>query len=575
MAEPPRLDDTVPPPDTEPAVPYPEPLLARGSPLRLSLVWLVPLGALVVGIYLVLSSLLSAGPDIVIELGSAEGLEAGRSELRYKEVVVGRVTEVALSENRESVLISASLNKSVAELAVEDTRFWVVRPRIGTAGVSGLDTLLSGSYIGVDAGVSNVERNRFVGLETPPFPLRGEPGRSFVLSAKDLGSLEVGSPVYYRRARVGRVVDYALDPALDELEVRVFIESPFESLVTPRSRFWNASGVELAFDAGGLTVSAQTIASVVAGGVAFATPEGEPAALPAVEGERFDLFGTRKAAMSPPDGEPMRVRMVFDQSLRGLTVGAPVDLLGVELGTVRSVTLQHDEDTRGFALEVIAEIFPVRLGNVRRAFEAPPKAGASADNLLLASLVDAGVRAQVRTGNLLTGQLYVALDFVARAKKAEFDTTAAVPTLPSVPGTLADVQPQLAEIVASIGKVRFGEIGASLQATLANANTASATLTETLASARQAIERLSPEAQQALGDVRETLASAQSTLEGLEQNLAQPDAPLQRNANEALEELRRAARSLRVLTDYLQQHPESLLRGNRAAPPPGATEGSR
>jgi paraquat-inducible protein B len=199
----------------------------------------------------------------------------------------------------------------------------------------------------------------------------------------------------------------------------------------------------------------------------------------------------------------------------------------------------------------------------------------SADHLLLKSLVDAGVRAQVRTGNLLTGQLYVALDFIPRTAHASFDANAEMPTLPSVPGTLSDVQPQLAEIVASIGKVRFDEIGASLQTTLANANSASASLTETLGAARRAIEQLSPEAQQALGEVRNTLASAQSTLEGLDRNLAQPEAPLQRHANEALAELRRAARALRVLADYLQQHPESLLRGKPAAPPPGSDEAPR
>jgi paraquat-inducible protein B len=574
VAEPPRLEDRVPPPDGERAAPYPEPLVAPRSPLRLSLVWLVPIGALIVGLYLVVSSLLRAGPEIVIELRSAEGLQAGRSELRYKEVVVGRVSEVALSEDRESVHVTATLNKSVAELAVEDTRFWVVRPRIGTAGVSGLDTLLSGAYIGVDAGVSKKARRRFVGLDTPPFPLHGEPGRSFVLSAEDLGSLEVGSPVYYRRTRVGRVVDYKLDAGRDRVDVQVFIESPNEVLVSGRSRFWNASGIDLAFDAGGLTVNAQTIASVVAGGVAFASPEGAPSGTPAGEGARFELFATRKEALSPPDGEPMRVRMEFNQSLRGLVVGAPVDLLGVELGTVRSVVLQHNERTGRFALEVIAEIYPLRLGNVRRAFDAPPGAWASPDHLLLKSLVDAGVRAQVRTGNLLTGQLYVALDFVPRAAPARFDAQAPVPTLPTVPGTLADVQPQLAEIVAKIGKVPFDEIGVNLQATLANANAASMTLTETLGSAREAIEQLSPEAQKALVGVRDTLASAQSTLEALDRNLAQPDAPLQRNANEALAELRRAARALRVLADYLQQHPESLLRGNRAAPPPGP-EGTR
>ena len=188
-----------------------EPVIVRASRLRLSLVWIVPLVALAVGAILVVRTVLQTGPLITITFRSAEGLEPGRTEVRYKEVAIGRVASVGLSPDRGRVLVRVRLNKSVAELAVADTKFWIVRPRIGTAGISGLGTLLSGAYIGVDAGESTEEEKFFTGLEAPPFVLRGEPGRNFALDATELGSLDFGSPVFYRRTRVGRVVGYNLN----------------------------------------------------------------------------------------------------------------------------------------------------------------------------------------------------------------------------------------------------------------------------------------------------------------------------------------------------------------------------
>ena len=561
-------------PQRAPQPVLPEPVLARQNRLHLSLVWIVPIVAVLVGAVLVVRSLLQAGPQITIEFRSAEGLEPGRTEVRFKEVVVGRVKSVALGPDRQKVLVTATLERSVKSIAVEDTRFWVVRPRIGTGGVSGLGTLLSGAYIAVDAGASDEARTEFVGLDQPPLVLRGEPGRSFVLQANDLGSLDVGSPVYHRRVRVGRVVGYALAANGRALDIRVFVEAPFENLVTQRTRFWHASGVDLQFSAGGLTLNTQSLASVLAGGIAFGAPPDAQAGAPAPSGQRYKLFDQQRQALAPDDGEPIRVRMVFNQSLRGLVEGAPIDLLGVEVGTVRSVSLLADPVTRTLPVEVLADIFPPRLGAMRERFLA--RAAGRTDRMLLNRLVERGLRAQVRTGSLLTGGLYIALEFTPKASKASLDMDAAVLTVPTVPGALVDVQPQVAEIVARLSRVRFDEIGADLQNALKAVSAATTSLQATLASADSSLKQLTPEAQAAIGDMRQalvtanqTLASAQAALRSAEVNLTDSQAPLQRNANQALAELQRAAQSLRVLADYLQRHPETLLRGKPEDPPPG------
>lgn len=543
----------------------PEPEVAPRRHWRVSLVWLVPIVAIIAGTVLGVRTWLGTGPTVTITFRTAEGLDAGRTEVRYKEVVVGRVVRVGLTEDRQHVVATVSLDAAAGDMAVEDTRFWVVRPRIGAAGISGLGTLLSGAYIGVDAGVSEKSQRKFTGLEAPPFVLRGEPGKSFVLDAPQLGSLEVGSPVYYRRARVGRVVGHALDPVKDALTVTVFVEAPYDQLVSTDSRFWNASGVDLALDANGLTVNTESLATLISGGVGFQNPPGAASAPRAADGAHFRLYRDRRTALRPPDGPRMRVRMVFEQSIHGLAVDAPVELLGFEIGTVEAVTLGHDPQRKTFPVEVLADIYPQRLGRLRQAL-----VGNAGDAAFMQRLVENGLRAQLRNGNLLTGQIYVALDFVPQAPKASVADGDGRPlTLPTAPGGLQDMQQQIAEIVKRLGKVKFDEIGTDLQALLKSARGSSDTLQKTLANANATIDRLTPEAQAALAQVRDTLKSAQATLDNLDRNVARGDAPLQRNAAQTLTELQRAARALRVLSDYLQQHPESLLRGKPPDPEPG------
>lgn len=512
-----------------------------------SLVWLVPIVALAVGVALLIRAVLSTGPQVTIDFHSANGLRPGKTEVRYKEVVVGRVEAVTLSEKRDHVQATVRLDRSVSNIAVDDTRFWVVRPRIDTAGVSGIETLFSGAYIGVDAGESTKQRRHFTGLENPPFVLRGEPGRGFVLRTDDLGSLDVGSPILYKRNRVGRVVGYNLDPLIDELSVQIFIEAPYDKLVNPQTRFWNASGVEVSLNSSGLKVDTQTLASVISGGISFERPQGTQGLPQASDGTRFKLFTDRKAALAPPDGPPLRVRMVFDQSVRGLDIDAPVDFLGIEIGAIKAIRLDYDGKRKRFPVEVEAEIYPTRLGAVRDSMRQEGDDDKRRDTTLLQRLVQNGLRAQARTGNLLTGQMYVALDFPGKVSKAELDTSTAIPAVPTVPGTLSDVQPQIAEIVAKVNKVPFDEIGRNLN--------------DTLSQARMAIEQLRPEAQASLADVRRTLQSVQETLQRADRSLFDSSAPIQRNAEQTLVDLQRAAQSLRVLTDYLQRHPESLLRG--------------
>jgi paraquat-inducible protein B len=514
-----------------------------------SLVWLIPIIAAIVGLTLVAKVLVDRGPVVTVSFRSAEGLEAGKTKVKYKDVDIGQVQSIKLGEDRAHVLVSIQLTKEASGFDAEDTRYWVVRPRIAASGISGLGTLFSGAYIGVDAGASSETKKEFVGLEQPPIVTRDASGRQFVLHADDLGSLDIGTPVFYRRIKVGQVMAYDLDSDGRGVTLRIFINSPYDKFITQDTRFWHASGFDMELNASGFKLRTQALSTVVLGGIAFRDGNEELRSPPAKEGSEFQLAEDENAALKEPDGAPQTVLLYFDQSLRGLQPGATVDFRGVVLGEVKTIGIEYDRAKGEFRMPVVVQIYPDRLG---RRFSEEMSSSRSSPAERLKFMVKRGLRAQLRNGNLLTGQLYVAIDFFPKAKPVQLDTAKLPLELPTIPGSLDEIQSQLADIAAKLSKVPFDEIGHDLQTTIK-------TLNKTLTTAEQTAARinndLAPEMTAAMKDARKTLNAAERTLSD--------DAPLQQDIRQTMQELSRAAASIRILTDYLQQHPESLIRGKQ------------
>ena len=546
--------------ETKPSIgdDLPEPVVRRRR-VNASLIWLVPVIAALVGLSLVINAWMQRGPDITISFQTAEGLEPGKTVVKYKDVVIGKVTTIRLAPDHHRVIVKVDLEKSVSDIAVSDTRFWVVRPRIGLGGVSGIDTLLSGSFIGVDVGDSKQPQFDFTGLENPPSVTHDAQGKSFILHSGDLGSLDIGSPIYFRRLQVGRVASYRLNDDGKGVTVQVFVESPYDKFVTTDSRFWNASGVDVSLGADGLKLNTQSLATVLAGGVSFLDAPGpHPSTTPASENATFTLFDTQANAMAPPDGEPHYIRMRFDQPLRGLAVNAPVEFLGVNIGNVVSIRMDYDEKTGNFPIYVGAVVYPDRLGRAHEKLVALAKSKGDNDDLshMMGTLVEHGLRAQAKVGNLLTGQLFISLDFLKKAPKASYDPNTRPLEIPTAPGNFDKLQEQLAEIVDKIQKIPFDSIGNNLNDSLAELN-------KTL---KQVNGQVLPEFQKTLKGANQTLGTANDALSS--------DSPLQQSLSSTLEELQRMARSLRALTDYLSAQPSALVRGRGADTPPPKTDSS-
>jgi paraquat-inducible protein B len=533
---------------TEPPLEPAEPVIRPPHRWLPSVVWAIPLLAALVGAALVVQALWSRGPTITVSFGTADGIEAGKTKVKFKAVDIGEVTAVHLSPDRTRVLVSIDLVKEASRFAVADSRFWVVRPRLAGSGVSGLETLFSGSYIGVDAGYSDQRADSFAGLDGPPAVAADIPGRRFRLHAEDIGSLDVGSPVFFRRIPVGHVESTALDPDGRGLTLGIFVKGPYERFVTHQARFWHASGIDLRVDASGVKLDTQSLASILMGGIAF-EPTGESTE-GAPDGTEFPLATSRIEAMKAPDGEifPMIVR--FHQTVRGLTVGAPVDFRGVELGVVRAIDLTYDRRSGDFSPVVRIDLYPDRLNLTDTAD------GVTRDHRKrmrgLAELVQPGLRAQFRTGSLLTGQLFVALDFFPDALPAAFDPTTSPLEMPSVPGDLQELYQQAQSILRKLDKIPFDTLGQDLHRVLVD-------LDSTLKRLDSAVHRTETDL---MPELRASLEGTRRALEGLEGAMA-GDSPLHQDTRQALQALSEAARALKALGENLDRQPESLLRGKR------------
>jgi paraquat-inducible protein B len=529
---------------SSPVTPTPGAPEVKRRRFNVSLVWLVPIVAALVGLSMVIHNARSAGPEITVNFLTAEGLEANKTQVKYKNVVIGKVIAIALSEDRGHVEAKIALDASAKSFAVDDSRYWVVRPRIGAGGISGVDTLLSGAFIGADPGSSGKIVDRFVGLETPPPVTYGEKGTRYSLKTDDLGSLDVGSSVYYRRIPVGQVVSYKLSDDGKGVTVEIFVNAPNDKFVTSDTRFWNASGVDVSLTAGGLKVNTQSVSSILAGGIAFVEPKYSPDPQLAEENTQFQLFADQDSALAPPDGEPRYIRMRFDQPLRGLVVNAPVEFHGVNLGRVVSVDLDFDPTKMDFPTVIGAVIYPKRLGKAHDKLLGEKTADDDARGIqVITALVEHGLRAQARNGNLLTGQLYIALDFIPGAKQVKFDATANPPEIPTVPGSLDKLQEQLQGVVDKIAKLPIDQIANNLNGSLDQ-------LQKTL---KQVNGEVLPQMRDTLVQTKKTLADANSSFS--------EDSPQRQQLGQAMEEVQRTARSVRVLTDFLGRHPEALIRG--------------
>jgi paraquat-inducible protein B len=527
-----------------------------------SIIWVVPIIALLIGGWLTFKAMSEKGPEITITFETADGLVADKTLVKFKDVVIGKVTQVSLSDDISGVIVTVEMEKDSDPYLTDKTQFWVVRAKVVAGEISGLGTLLSGAYIGCDPSTEGEKQKHFKGLEKPPILTADLPGRHFVLKSKELGSLDQGSPIYYRGIKVGQVVDYDFDDTAESVLFKIFISDPFHKKVLANTRFWNASGVDFTMDATGIKMDTQSLVSIMLGGVAFDLPEHAQPGEEAEEDKDFLLYENRDASNEVTYDFKQYYLMYFDQSVRGLSPGAPVEILGIKVGEVVRVELQFDQTTLEFLIPVLVYFEPERLNLLITEQGTVVRGEAKAEEILenskimqskksvVEKLIAKGFRAQLKTGNLLTGQLYVDLANYPDASPEELRTEEGYTVFPTIPAPLEQIINRVDNILKKVEQVPFDKIGKDLQAAVES-------LTKTLDEIKVMSGNINNET---IPKINAALDQMQEAMEGVGSTLG-PDSALNYNARQVTNELSLAIRSIRSLLEYLERDPQALILG--------------
>ncbi len=518
------------------------------KPGRISIVWLIPLVALLIGVWLGYKAWSEMGSTIKITFKSAEGLVAGKTKIKYKNVEIGTVHEIELSPDMSHVVLTASMVKSADAYLTETTRFWVVRARVAAGEVSGLETVLSGAYIGIDPGAGGAMAKRFVGLEIPPVVTKNLPGRHFHLRSDDLGSLDLGSPVYYQKIKAGSVVSQKLADDGQSVMLGVFINAPYDKFVKQDSKFWNASGLDFTLDANGIKVYTESFVTMMVGGIAFDNLSGSMQAPAVDEWQEFILYENYNAITEGTHLQSSSYLLYFTGSVRGLRIGAPVELKGIKLGQVTGIMMEYNPDTKNVKIPVTIEVQMDRItlngitdtGTFIRTHHEE----------LFDELVRQGLRAQLQTGNYVTGQLLVDLDFYQDATPTEIDWETNPPVFPTIPTSLEKISNTIFSIVKRLEKLPLEKMSEQLHQTI-NSMTEIMRQTELLTKNLNAT--VTPAAIATLEQTEKTLATVENMLE--------EESPVKQDLGRVMDELSKALRSFRLLADYLEQNPDALIYG--------------
>jgi paraquat-inducible protein B len=517
----------------------------------LSWIWLVPVFAAAVVLWLAWRGLAERGPQITISFNDAGALEAGQTPIKYKGVDVGRVERIELASDVSHVLVHARMTRAIGPYLAQGARFWIVQPRVGAQGISGLTTLVSGAYIEMYPGQGVAQRN-FTGLAEPPVLQPNTPGTSITLLAPSAGSLIPGSPITYRGVDVGEIEGSKLGPSDKQVEIYAFVRAPYDRLVRAQTRFWNAAGIDVVAGAQGVRLRVSSWEQLLAGGVSFDTPSWALGGPSSAAGSTFQLYESRTEALLYPHGTPLVYRLRFAGNTRGLQSGTPVELEGTSVGEVTAAELTYDPRSKSLYTEATIAIDASAVA-IPGLPQAPTEEHAAVVRAGLASLVEHGLRATLLSSSLLIGEKLVALQTVSGTAPARVQQVAGVAELPTAQA--ADIDAILASVQNTVREIDRAAAGPKLGHALSE-------LDSTLSHLDQLATQLQPETQALIASLRATSDAARSTAQAAGAALgangsANVDLPnLMRQLNDA-------ARSVRELADYLERHPEALLRGRR------------
>ena len=534
--------------------------------------WLIPLVAIAIGGWLAWDTLSKEGPTITLSFETAEGLQAGQSQLKFKEIVLGTVQSLELTADHKHVLVKIATTRQAESLLTDTTIFWVVKPRLFAGSLSGLGTLLSGAFVGMLPGeTAGKPQREFVGREDPPVLETNVPGHTFLLKAPRLGSISIGSPVFFRDLDVGTVLGWDIATMAQSVTIHAFVRAPYDSYVHDETRFWDASGISLKLGGAGVEMQVESLRAVLLGGIAFDTPEAvQTHAEISSEDHVFPLFPDRTTADAASYTRQIPLVAYFPGSVQGLAPGSEVTMHGLMVGHVTDVRLSYDPAKKAIVVPVHFEIHPERIVGIgKQVYKTQAEA--------VDAMVQQGLRATLQSASLITGQQMVVLDFVPNAPPATVTmegTNFVVPTTDS--GGFSGLQASATDLLAKVNTIPFDQIGKNvdgiLQAvnTVANGAEMKQTLTElaaTVARVKDVADHLDSGLSPALRQLPDIAAGLQKTMTNTNRLVQSLDTgyggntQFNRDLGRVLVQLNEALSSIRALADLLARDPSALIKG--------------
>lgn len=559
------MSDPTPPPAAE------SPVVRRAQ--RWNIVWVVPLVALALGAWLLVRHFTTQGPVARVRFDTAEEIFAGKTEVRCRSVKVGVVNDVELASDLKSVIVHVELDTDSEHLLRRGTRFWVIKPRVSGAGISGLTTLIQGAYIELDPGSDAAAReSEFIGLERPPATNLSVPGRRIVLTAEEAGLLDAGSPVYYRGFEVGRIEERTLSKDGVTVSYNAFIREEYNSLVTENTRFWNTSGIDISAGADGFKVRTPSLQAMISGGVAFGVAQGGDPGKPVGDGARFTLYRDEDAAGSSTFNPTVDLLLLFDQTVRGLSRRTNVEFRGITVGRVNDISFNLAPSPSDPRIPVVVSIDP----SLMRA-KTPGEKNAESDIRFIREAVAKGLRASLKTGSLITGALYVDLDYYQDDAPGELGKSGDYLTLPTVSSGFAQLEARLSNLFDRLEAIPlekavtdFAAAAEESRKTIAESRTAIREIEQAVVAARETLE--DPSFKGLPADLRKSIAALEKSVASLG-----PEGAIQGDLLRTLDELRASLRSIKAVSSTVEERPNSLLFGRDSSddPTPKAPRGDR
>ena len=529
----------------------------------LSIVWIIPLVTLLVGGWLIVKTLSEQGPRATISFKTAEGIEVGKTRIKYKNVDIGVVEKIKFSDDFSNIILTVDFMEGSEKFLRRSTRFWVVKPQLSLRGATGLSTIISGAYIEIEPG-TGAPKLHFIGLEKQPVVKSDEQGKKITLVTQKLGSVDTGSPIYYQGLLAGEVLGYELGNDRKSTYVHTFIKDPFDQLIRGNTNFWNVSGINVSMGADGFKVQTESIQSMLFGGIAFESPETLEQATTDIDKLVFTLHESYESIKKHAYTKKIKFIMFFDSSIRGLNLGAPVEFKGIKVGTVLDVRLEFDSGSTSFRIPVLIEIEPQRI--IERGNQEMDQS-----HQALQRLVKRGLRARLQTGSLLTSQLFVELDMHPGSPINLSGSDTPYPELPTLPTSNFGAITQSAEdLLAKLNAVDIKEVTSVLIDTIKTANKTMHNADKAIESANTLIGK--PGIPEAIENIRITLknfknitqkvddsnliASATKTFSSVDKTINSADKAIN-NANtlisapgipEAIEDIRIALKNFKNIT---------------------------